>query len=77
MSVPSNKVIMGKEAFSHDSSILQGSVVKDPETYEIMYPNLDREKATELPHGKLSGKHVLQDKLKQHGYDIDLQEQKL
>lgn len=41
-----------------------------------MTPKLVGVKKTELPLGKLSGKHAFQDKLKQLGYDIDLEEQK-
>ncbi|ARJ50229.1 2-isopropylmalate synthase [Staphylococcus lutrae] len=75
--VPRNKAIVGKNAFSHESGIHQDGFLKNPETYEIMTPQLVGVKKTELPLGKLSGKHAFQDKLKQLGYDIDLEEQKV
>lgn len=75
--VPRNKAIVGKNAFSHESGIHQDGFLKNPETYEIMTPKLVGVKKTELPLGKLSGKHAFQDKLKQLGYDIDLEEQKV
>ncbi|MEJ7523057.1 2-isopropylmalate synthase, partial [Staphylococcus saprophyticus] len=75
--VPRNKAIVGKNAFSHESGIHQDGFLKNPETYEIMTPQLVGVKKTELPLGILSGKHAFQDKLKQLGYDIDLEEQKV
>ncbi|UXR69101.1 2-isopropylmalate synthase [Staphylococcus sp. IVB6246] len=74
--VPRNKAIVGKNAFSHESGIHQDGFLKNPETYEIMTPQLVGVKNTELPLGKLSGRHAFQDKLKQLGYDIDTETQK-
>lgn len=74
--VPRNKAIVGKNAFSHESGIHQDGFLKNPETYEIMTPQLVGVKSTELPLGKLSGRHAFQDKLKQLGYDIDAETQK-
>ncbi|AKS66645.1 2-isopropylmalate synthase [Staphylococcus coagulans] len=74
--VPRNKAIVGKNAFSHESGIHQDGFLKNPETYEIMTPQLVGVKNTELPLGKLSGKHAFQEKLKALGYNIDLEEQK-
>ncbi len=74
--VPRNKAIVGKNAFSHESGIHQDGFLKNPETYEIMTPQLVGVKNTELPLGKLSGKHAFQEKLKALGYNIDLKEQK-
>lgn len=56
--VPRNKAIVGQNAFSHESGIHQDGVLKNPETYEIMTPQLVGVKTTELPLGKLSGKHA-------------------
>lgn len=75
--VPKNKAIVGQNAFSHESGIHQDGVLKNPETYEIMTPQLVGVKTTELPLGKLSGKHAFAEKLVNLGYDIDVDEQKV
>lgn len=77
IAVPRNKAIVGRNAFSHESGIHQDGFLKNPETYEIMTPQLVGIKQTELPLGKLSGKHAFQEKLKQLGYDIDTEKQKV
>ncbi|MCG3399866.1 2-isopropylmalate synthase [Staphylococcus massiliensis] len=69
--VPRNKAIVGQNAFSHESGIHQDGVLKNPETYEIMTPNLVGVKKNDLPLGKLSGKHAFNEKLKALGYEID------
>ncbi len=74
--VPRNKAIVGKNAFSHESGIHQDGFLKNPETYEIMTPQLVGVRNTELPLGKLSGQHAFQEKLKALGYNIDVEEQK-
>lgn len=76
ITVPRNKAIVGKNAFSHESGIHQDGFLKNPETYEIMTPQLVGIQQTELPLGKLSGKHAFQEKLKQLGYNIEPDEQK-
>lgn len=77
IAVPRNKAIVGKNAFSHESGIHQDGFLKNPETYEIMTPQLMGIQQTELPLGKLSGKHAFQEKLKQMGYEIAPEEQKV
>ena len=73
--VPRNKAIVGQNAFSHESGIHQDSVLKHRETYEIMTPQLVGVSTTELPLGKLSGKHAFAEKLKSLGYDISTEDQ--
>lgn len=73
--VPRNKAIVGQNAFSHESGIHQDGVLKNPETYEIMTPQLVGIGKNELPLGKLSGKHAFAEKLKVLGYDIKSEEQ--
>ncbi|BCU52800.1 2-isopropylmalate synthase [Staphylococcus auricularis] len=73
--VPKNKAIVGQNAFSHESGIHQDGVLKNPETYEIMTPQLVGVEQNELPLGKLSGKHAFAEKLKSLGYDISSEEQ--
>ncbi|CAM3171993.1 2-isopropylmalate synthase [Staphylococcus argensis] len=75
--VPKNKAIVGQNAFSHESGIHQDGVLKNPETYEIMTPQLVGVQSTELPLGKLSGKHAFSENLSALGYDIDPEEQKV
>ena len=48
---------------------------KNPETYEIMTPQLVGISKNDLPLGKLSGKHAFAEKLKSLGYDIEPQNQ--
>ena len=74
--VPRNKAIVGQNAFSHESGIHQDGVLKNPETYEIMTPQLVGVDTTELPLGKLSGKHAFAEKLIALGYDVSPEEQK-
>lgn len=73
--VPRNKAIVGQNAFSHESGIHQDGVLKHRETYEIMTPQLVGVATSELPLGKLSGKHAFAEKLKTLGYDISPEEQ--
>ncbi|MGZ2416926.1 2-isopropylmalate synthase [Staphylococcus caledonicus] len=73
--VPKNKAIVGQNAFSHESGIHQDGVLKNPETYEIMTPQLVGISKNELPLGKLSGKHAFSEKLKSLGYDIKAEDQ--
>lgn len=73
--VPRNKAIVGQNAFSHESGIHQDGVLKHRETYEIMTPQLVGVSTTELPLGKLSGKHAFAEKLKSLGYDISTEDQ--
>ena len=73
--VPRNKAIVGQNAFSHESGIHQDGVLKNPETYEIMTPQLVGISKNELPLGKLSGKHAFAEKLKTLGYDIEPKQQ--
>lgn len=74
--VPRNKAIVGKNAFSHESGIHQDGFLKHRETYEIMTPQMVGVKGTELPLGKLSGKHAFQEKIKNLGYRIEEEDQK-
>ena len=73
--VPRNKAIVGQNAFSHESGIHQDGVLKNPETYEIMTPQLVGISKNELPLGKLSGKHAFAEKLNTLGYDIEPKQQ--
>lgn len=73
--IPRNKAIVGQNAFSHESGIHQDGILKHRETYEIMTPQLVGVGNTELPLGKLSGKHAFSEKFKALGYDISTKDQ--
>ncbi|CUW17374.1 2-isopropylmalate synthase [Leuconostoc gelidum subsp. gasicomitatum] len=69
MPVASNKPIMGRNAFAHESGIHQDGYLKNPETYEILKPGMVGATAS-LPLGKLSGSHAVMSKLNSLGYDV-------
>jgi len=69
MPVASNKPIMGRNAFAHESGIHQDGYLKNPETYEILKPEMVGAMAS-LPLGKLSGSHAVMSKLNNLGYDV-------
>ena len=71
VSVPPNKAVVGLNAFAHQSGIHQDGVLKHPETYEIISPDLLGISGTKLPLGKLSGRHALAEKLKELGISYD------
>ena len=73
--VPRNKAIVGQNAFSHESGIHQDGILKNPETYEIMTPQLVGVVKNSLPLGKLSGKHAFSEKLIELGYNLSPDEQ--
>ena len=65
ISIPKNKAVVGGNAFAHQSGIHQDGVLKNPETYEIISPELVGIKNNSLPLGKLSGRHAFIEKLKE------------
>lgn len=62
MPVAKNKPIMGRNAFAHESGIHQDGYLKNPETYEILRPEMVGTQAS-LPLGKLSGSHAVMNQL--------------
>ncbi|GFH40355.1 2-isopropylmalate synthase [Pseudolactococcus insecticola] len=68
--VPKNKAVVGGNAFAHESGIHQDGVLKNPETYEIITPEMVGVKKNSLPLGKLSGRHAFVEKL--HELDIEV-----
>ncbi|MGO2889905.1 MAG: 2-isopropylmalate synthase [Leuconostoc mesenteroides] len=69
MPVAGNKPIMGRNAFAHESGIHQDGYLKNPETYEILKPEMVGATAS-LPLGKLSGSHAVTSKLNSLGYEV-------
>jgi len=76
MPVASNKPIMGRNAFAHESGIHQDGYLKNPETYEILKPEMVGATAS-LPLGKLSGSHAVMSKLNNLGYDVTRDDMKV
>ncbi len=69
MPVPRNKSVVGANAYAHESGIHQDGVLKNPETYEIITPQLVGVEKNALPLGKLSGRHAFTVRLEEMGYD--------
>lgn len=65
-----NKAVVGKNAFAHESGIHQDGMLKNPETYEIITPELIGETAAPLALGKHSGRHAFKDRAVSMGFDL-------
>lgn len=70
ISVPQNKAVIGGNAYAHESGIHQDGVLKNPETYEIITPQLVGVNTNSLPLGKLSGRHAFVTKMQELGYTL-------
>lgn len=70
MPVPRNKAVIGGNAYAHESGIHQDGVLKNPETYEIITPQLVGVSGNDLPLGKLSGRHAFVDRMEQLGFEM-------
>ena len=69
--MPTNKAIVGENAFAHEAGIHQHGVLENPATYEILRPEdvgLDRNR---LVLGKHSGRRALQQRVADLGFDLD------
>lgn len=69
--VPKNKAVIGGNAYAHESGIHQDGVLKNPETYEIITPQLVGVQTNSLPLGKLSGRHAFATKMDSLGYQFE------
>jgi 2-isopropylmalate synthase len=65
VAVAYNKAIVGRNAFLHESGIHQDGLIKSPQTYQLMDPRDVGLPGYRLMLGKLSGKHALEQKLKE------------
>lgn len=65
-----NKAIVGKNAFAHESGIHQDGMLKNPETYEIITPELIGENPVPLALGKHSGRHAFKDRALTMGFEL-------
>lgn len=77
VAVPRNKAIVGANAYAHESGIHQDGVLKNPNTYEIITPQLVGVKNNSLPLGKLSGRHAFATRMEELGYHLEGEELKL
>ncbi len=68
--VQSNKSIVGKNAFAHESGIHQDGMLKHRDTYEILTPQSVGLEKTEIILGKHSGRAALRNHLEEMGYQI-------
>ncbi len=66
-----NKAIVGSNAFAHEAGIHQDGLLKNPTTYEIINPQDVGFTESRLVLGKHSGRHALQQRLAQMGYELD------
>jgi 2-isopropylmalate synthase len=69
--VPPNKAVVGRNAFAHESGIHQHGVMASPLTYEIMTPESVGVKTNSLVLGKHSGRHALDQRLRDLGYSLE------
>lgn len=72
--VQPNKAIVGINAFAHEAGIHQDGVLKERSTYEIMNPRDVGLDSSEIVLGKHSGRHALNERLKQLGYSLSEEE---
>ena len=68
--IPSNKAIVGANAFAHESGIHQDGMLKNRETYEIMTPESVGREKTDIVLGKHSGRNAIKGKASEMGYDL-------
>lgn len=68
--VQPNKAVTGENAFAHEAGIHQHGMLKNRETYEIMTPESIGLTENKMILGKHSGRHALEEKLKQLGYTV-------
>lgn len=68
--VQPNKAVVGENAFAHEAGIHQHGVLQHTLTYEIMRPQDIGRTSNKLVLGKHSGRHALQARLKDLGYEL-------
>ncbi|MCK9432969.1 MAG: 2-isopropylmalate synthase [Candidatus Omnitrophica bacterium] len=68
--IPSNKAIVGKNAFAHESGIHQDAILKNRLTYEIMDPREVGISSNQLILGKHSGRHAFKERLLVLGFKL-------
>jgi len=71
MAVPTNKAIVGENAFAHSSGIHVDGMLKQRDTYEIMKPEDVGFPESRVVLTARSGRHGLRHRLGQIGHDLD------
>lgn len=71
MQIQKNKAIVGRNAFSHESGIHQHGVLANKNTYEILSKEDVGWTGENIVIGKLSGKHALEQVLKESRIELD------
>ncbi len=66
--IPTNKAIIGGNAFAHESGVHQDGMLKHRETYEIMTPQSIGRLGSDMVIGKHSGRNAVRNKLSELGY---------
>ncbi|MGA9523725.1 MAG: 2-isopropylmalate synthase [Myxococcaceae bacterium] len=74
LAVQRNKAVVGQNAFAHESGVHQHGVLMHPGTYEIMRPEDVGLSASLLVLGKHSGRHMLRERVKALGYQLDTEQ---
>jgi 2-isopropylmalate synthase len=69
-----NKAIVGKNAFAHEAGIHQDGYLKNKSTYEIIDPHSVGVPEGKLVLGKHSGRHALNQRAKELGFDLSREE---
>jgi 2-isopropylmalate synthase len=69
-----NKAIVGKNAFAHEAGIHQDGYLKNKSTYEIIDPQSVGVPEGRLVLGKHSGRHALNQRAKELGFDLNREE---
>jgi len=67
--VAPNKAVVGANAFAHEAGIHQDGIIKNPETYEIISPEMVGVPARSLVLGKHSGRNAVRMSLRNLGYE--------
>ncbi len=68
---PPNKAVVGRNAFAHEAGIHQHGVMQNGLTYEIMRPEEVGIPRSTLVLGKHSGRHALERRYRELGYELD------
>ncbi|OJH38348.1 2-isopropylmalate synthase [Cystobacter ferrugineus] len=71
LQVQRNKAVVGQNAFAHEAGIHQHGVLMHRGTYEIMRAEDVGFTGNSLVLGKHSGRHVLRQRVKELGYELD------
>ncbi|HEX9610810.1 MAG TPA: 2-isopropylmalate synthase [Gemmatimonadales bacterium] len=66
-----NKAVVGRNAFAHEAGIHQHGMIQNGLTYEIMRPEEVGVPHSTLVLGKHSGRHALERRYQQLGYELD------